>query len=142
MMREDLKQFLSQQHKVACEFGVSDCTLFLADWVAWVDNRDPAADFRGRYSSRAGAQCMIAAAGGLVSLVDRGGWWPRVGDPMPGDVAVVQHRPARLVPGAMAAPRGAICTGGYWAIKAEDWGVVYTRRQDWRALKVWRHPDA
>jgi len=49
-------------------YGRHDCCLFAADVARALTGRDPAADIRGKYRSRQGAQHLIDAAGGLEAL--------------------------------------------------------------------------
>lgn len=53
-------------------WGVRDCTLFAADCVWALTQRDPAAQWRGQYRDEAGAVRLIAAAGGLDRLTEEG----------------------------------------------------------------------
>lgn len=138
-MRSELKDFLAWQKSVTMEWGVCDCTLFCADWVEYLTGRDPAAPWRGTYSSRAGAQAHIAAAGGLPGFGGAIGW-PRVrGEPQAGDIAVLVIRAGPNVPGPIASARFGVFTGNFWAIKPDGVGVQFMRRGLVRVLEMWRH---
>jgi len=59
------------------EWGSNDCCLFAADWVHRVTGRDPAAPYRGTYSSGVGAQRIIDQAGGILELARELGLEPK-----------------------------------------------------------------
>lgn len=142
-MRADLRAFLAHHRRIPFAWGAADCTLFAADWAQWVTGRDPAARWRGGYSSARGAQCLLAGTGGLIAGAAALGWERAAagGVPRSGDIAVILHRPMPLVPETLAAPRFAVRVGGFWAIKAADWGVTLTKPTLWRVLALWRCPD-
>lgn len=50
-------------------WGVSDCTLLVADWVEANDYPDPAAGWRGAYASETECRDLLDARGGLVGHV-------------------------------------------------------------------------
>lgn len=59
------------------EYGVHDCALFAADWVAECTGVDPAADLRG-YSGKEAADEIISSYGSLEALIT-----DRLGEPIP-----------------------------------------------------------
>lgn len=72
--------------------GQVDCCLMLASWAIWLGHRDPAEHLRGTYDSDDGFRAIIAAACGVVPVVEActariGG--RRVQHPSCGDVGVI-----------------------------------------------------
>lgn len=59
-------------------WGVHDCCMNAANLIQAITGVDPAASFRGTYSTESEAQAIIEAAGGLVALIDgiaaQNGW--------------------------------------------------------------------
>ncbi|PHY13252.1 hypothetical protein CSW58_07010 [Caulobacter sp. B11] len=53
-------------------WGVNDCMLFAADWLWSVAGQDPAAAWRGRYRTEAGAARIVRKLGGMVPLMMAG----------------------------------------------------------------------
>jgi len=64
----ELTRFIEERRNQPFEWGANDCCLFAADWVARATGRDPAARYRGTYSSGIGAQRIIDKAGGVLEL--------------------------------------------------------------------------
>ncbi len=54
--------------RVPFVWGKFDCCLFVADCVWALTQKNPATPWRGTYSDEAGAQAIIAAAGGVAGL--------------------------------------------------------------------------
>ena len=50
-------------------WGVSDCSLAIADWAVANGHEDGAADLRGAYATEAECKALLAARGGLVAVV-------------------------------------------------------------------------
>ena len=68
-MATGLNEFLARARQREFIWGVHDCCLFAADWVLEQTGVDPAAQFRGTYSSEAEAQALIAD--GMPALIDQ-----------------------------------------------------------------------
>lgn len=51
------------------EWGVHDCCMMASDIALAITGRDPAELWRGTYSTEAGAEAVIAAAGSLEAVV-------------------------------------------------------------------------
>jgi hypothetical protein len=64
----ELARFIEERRNQPFAWGSNDCCLFAADWVARATGRDPAAHYRGTYSSGIGAQRIIDKAGGILEL--------------------------------------------------------------------------
>lgn len=60
------------------EWGSKDCCLMAADLVLAITGKDPAAAFRGSYSSRLGAARIVAKYGGIdalaAAIANENGW--------------------------------------------------------------------
>lgn len=85
-----LHDFLRLPHRFAWGgVGGDDCTTFCARWIECLTGADPAANFRGAYSTQEEAEAILAAAGGLVAFADRHLGLVRTDDPQPGDVGVI-----------------------------------------------------
>lgn len=59
-----LAAFIEARRHQPFVWGRHDCCLFACDWVVEATGWDPAADFRGRYDSRAGALRALRDIGG------------------------------------------------------------------------------
>ncbi|ABF42158.1 conserved hypothetical protein [Candidatus Koribacter versatilis Ellin345] len=70
---EELARFLRERAAVPFAWGKNDCALFACDAVMAITGVDMAADFRGRYNTKAGATKAIRrfAGGGLDQLADK-----------------------------------------------------------------------
>jgi outer membrane protein assembly factor BamA len=77
----ELVRFIEERRSQPFAWGANDCCLFAADWVARATGRDPAAHYRGTYSSGIGAQRIIDKAGGILELARELGLEP--GKPAP-----------------------------------------------------------
>lgn len=104
------------------QWGVQDCTVWVADWCRLRWGIDPAESYRGRYSSETEALALTAT--GLAATVA-----PhvalRVKDaPDTGDIGVIE------VAGRQVA---AIWSGAHWLFRTQR-GVGMARRA---AIKVW-----
>lgn len=60
--------FVEERRGVPFAWGGQDCCLFAADWVLLCTGEDPAAAYRGTYSSLLGAMRHIKAAGGVRQM--------------------------------------------------------------------------
>lgn len=56
-----LLDFVEARRTVPFVWGTNDCALFAADWVAALTGEDPAAWFRGRYTTEGGAARALLA---------------------------------------------------------------------------------
>jgi hypothetical protein len=65
-----LAGFIEARRSRPFEWGANDCCLFAADWITLATGKDPASELRGKYSTALEAHRYIAAAGGLVALVE------------------------------------------------------------------------
>lgn len=72
--------------------GCEDCTTWCATYAQTITGLDPAADFRGTYSTETEAKALINRHGGLLHLagprLEQQGW-KRVQTPESGDLAVI-----------------------------------------------------
>lgn len=86
-----LAAFIEARQTRAFSWGSSDCCLFVCDGVAELTGTDPAARWRGLYSSEKGARRLIRDNGGVVGLANLA-----FGAPVPpmlagrGDVVLVE----------------------------------------------------
>lgn len=109
-----LDDFIAEHMRRPWEPGRTDCLLAIADWAVSRGYPDPAVDLRGTYDSEAGFEAIIAAAGGVVPLVQRCADFlgvKRVQTAKPGDAAVI---------GSMTAIQrqfGAIWDGRGWRVR-------------------------
>lgn len=111
-----LGAYLTQAASEPWEWGWSDCSTHVADWVLGQTGIDPMAEWRGCYSSAAEAGELIDEAGGLEALFARGldPIWNRRDEPREGAVGVVS------LPGEGGEPIdvGAVHTGRRWSLKS------------------------
>ena len=83
----ELARFIEERRSQPFAWGANDCCLFAADWVTRATGRDPAAHYRGTYSSGIGAQRIIEKAGGILELARELGLKPaQIGLARRGDV--------------------------------------------------------
>lgn len=67
---ERLAALITERRAQPFVWGVHDCCLFAADVVKAMTGHDPAAPYRGTYSTQEGAAKVLANAGGVFALVD------------------------------------------------------------------------
>ncbi len=110
----DLNAYLEEASSRRFQWGIHDCCLFGADWAIRLCGQDPAAAYRGRYSTRIGAALEVGRRGGLMAAV-RGGLEGvgavAVDDYQPGDIGLV----SALTDEGFVSPMVAICTGRKWS---------------------------
>lgn len=108
-MTETLGGYIQRTIGTPWEWGVCDCTIWVADWVLSQTGIDPAAALRGSYATEAEADALVA--GDLAGVVDAQGVLTRTDAPRLGDVGVI------LVGGREVA---AICTDDGWAFRQPE----------------------
>lgn len=64
-----LEDFIRQTCRRQFRWGVSDCSLMVADWCVWVGRDDPAAALRSTYSDEASCRALVAARGDLAAVM-------------------------------------------------------------------------
>ncbi|AXC50071.1 hypothetical protein DRW48_10535 [Paracoccus suum] len=107
-MAEGLNAYLARTWDRPFVWGECDCTLWVADWCAERWGQDPAASFRGRYSTQDEAEALTA--GGLLETIRPFmGFLVEWTEARPGDVGVV------MIDGRETA---AIRTENGWAVKS------------------------
>ena len=108
-----MSAYLRQAAREPFAWGVSDCALFMADWVRFARGLDPAASLRGRYRCHLGAARHIRRLGGLEAMgrtLAAAAGLPETDDPKPGDIGLVRD--------PLAGPLFAIRTALGWVAKA------------------------
>lgn len=98
----DLRAFMRSARRRPFVWGEFDCCLFAADWVALCTGRDPAATWRGTYSTETEARALMDSAGGMSGLLD-----------------AVLHRSDDPAVGILETPQGEACAiraGNLWAV--------------------------
>ncbi len=126
-----LAAFLLNQAHLLFKWGVRDCGLIQADWVVESGRPDPAAAIRGRYDSAESclAVCGVATYREAIEAIADAAGLPRIIDPWPGDIAVID------VPNV--GPMGAIMSvSGSWAFRTTR-GITWTRSAPGRILTAW-----
>lgn len=112
----ELANYLQRAAATPWTWGSHDCCTFPGGWVLERLGADPVARWRGRYSTEAEAEGLIAQAGGLdrlwsLGLSDIG--CAETNEPREGDVGVLhaagEHGPTLV---------GGICVGRRWAVLA------------------------
>lgn len=86
-----LTAYITGMSKSQFEWGVCDCALFTAGAVEALTGADPAAPYRGSYSTAAGAARAIRKAGHKDHIGFVAAHYPPVSRPdlLPGDLAVL-----------------------------------------------------
>lgn len=120
-----LSAFLREASGRRWEWGVTDCLMVPSDWIALVRGADPAAPWRGSYSTEQGCTRLLLRRGGMIAHCDdalsRIGV-RRAGVGRPGDFALVR---ALCVTGIQTV--GAIMVSDREvAIMTQDRGIVMT----------------
>lgn len=107
-MAESLERYLTRTWEEPFEWGKRDCTLWPANWWVARYGEDPAAPYRGRYSTREEADALTGSD--LIATIDGCIFQHRRKTPRRGDIGVVEVIGKELA---------AIFTGSHWAIKTE-----------------------
>lgn len=129
---DPLTQFRAQASGRRFAFGVWDCGLLCAEWVRLVRGVDPAAAWRGRYSTELGLARLLKRRGGLVAHFDQclaGVGIFRTDEPGRGDIAVVET-PQGLT--------GGIVNGVTIMFARADVGLVIRHRAYALTVAAWR----
>lgn len=120
---DEVERAIDRADGVPARWGVDDCTLWIADILRAATGKDPAADFRGKYSDRTTAYELIGPRGlafGIQKRAKRFGWQPlrrvEIAKAEYGDLGI-----ARL-PGVQACVMKV--SGRFW-IGRSDRGVAY-----------------
>lgn len=115
----NIHEFLALPHRFRWGgMGGDDCFTFPASWCLERIGLDPAAEFRGSYSSRKEAHALISSYGGEVGFADRqmsalGAL--RIQHPQDGDVGIVRMLAGESSSDMHIALVGAIRFGPLWA---------------------------
>lgn len=119
----DLGDYLKAACSHRWEPGKRDCCTLPADWAVTWGRGDPMAEWRGLYATDVEARSLVARAGGLANLWQRGleaiDVWG-VNDLAPGDIGVI----IAVGQDAVAEHVGAIWTGKRWAFRAPA-GMIF-----------------
>lgn len=124
----DLSAYIASVRNLPFVYGKHDCGLFAAGAVVAMTGEDPAAEFRGKYSSEIGIAKALKkiGAGDLETTLD----------------TMFETRPVGLLRRGDLAWNGdsvGVCMGGYALFvgqEGEREGLIRVERSDW--LKGWR----
>lgn len=112
---ERLTAFLAEGARTPFVWGVRDCAMWVADWIAAERGADPAHDLRGTFRCHLGSARLQRRSGGLTTLVAgplAAGGLVETDKPAAGDVGVVMTKAGEIA--------GICMGGGLWAVKAKD----------------------
>ena len=126
---ERLSALVAARLRTPFAWGVHDCCLWAADAVLAQTGRDPAAAWRGTYSSRRGAAAVLRQAGGLRAVAALAGREVPAAAALPGDVGLLQRPGGRLL---------GVCAGGSWLVASRG-GLVAVPAE--AAIAAWRCGD-
>lgn len=132
----DIRDYLALPHH--WQWGLTDCTLFTADWVVARTGRDPGAALRGTYSSAEQANAIIDRFGGIEGLVGAklgGLGFERTDHPMDGDIGIVTAFTGFDAEGSVVKDIPAIRFGPLWAVMSAR-GVAM-KKLEWTGA-AWR----
>lgn len=120
------------------QWGLCDCTLFVADWVVDATGKDPGTDLRGTYFDAEGASAVLQAAGGCEALVEAklvplG--FKRSQAPQDGDVGIVRVMTGFDAAGSAVKEIPVIKFGPLWAVMSARGPMV--KKLDWTGA-AWR----
>lgn len=108
----NLEEYARQAQETPFQWGVNDCAMWAASW--WELQRGEPLDLP-RYESRQEADQKIAAAGGLVALIESQiGPSVQYGQPGQGDIAVIETKLGEMT---------AISLGNAYAVARTENGV-------------------
>lgn len=137
----DIHGFIRLPHRFRWGgIGGDDCMTFVGRWAEEVTGRDPVAELRGTYASRAQSIAVIADFGGYDRLIDErlrlcGARRLTLAEPhRDGDIGLVQVETADETGQPYLAHVGAIAFGPLW-ISIAPGGVRGTRA---RRIAAWR----
>ncbi|MFN4296809.1 MAG: DUF6950 family protein [Brevundimonas sp.] len=105
-----LDRFLEEATARRFRDGEWDCQLFPAEWVLRVTGLDPAAEWRGRYSTALGRERILKRGGGPLAVMTKGAesvGLQRTSEPKRGDIGLIRVGGRHY---------GAVCLGGLWAV--------------------------
>lgn len=130
-----LEDFCERTNRLPLVWGLSDCSLLIADWALENGHDDAAAELRGAYDTEPGCRALLAARGGLLAVV---------GGCAAGLALTPLHEPefgAIAVIGSLANPDrqwSAIWNGARWLVKwgnetAAPWTPFAAK-----SLRIWR----
>jgi len=131
-----LEEYVRLPHR--WQWGYTDCTLFVADWVVEATGKDPGAELRGTYFDRTGAAAILRDAGGAERLVSEklsALGFHRVETPRDGDVGMVLALTGFDAGGAKMKDIPAIRFGPLWAVMSARGAMV--KHLDWNGV-AWR----
>jgi len=120
------------------EWGVCDCTLFVASWVLEATGKDPGEGLRSTYSTAAEANAIVDAHGGMVDFID---WrlsshgFMRTEAPVDGDVGLVEVPTGISIDNVAVKIIPAICWGPLWVAMAARGPVI--KKMAWTGV-AWR----
>jgi len=105
-VNDELAEFRRLAAGRTFKIGEWDCALLCAEWVRMLRGVDPAAAWRGRYSTEAEMALILRGRGGIIALFDA--CLGHVGIerspfPMRGDVVIVES-PGGLTGGVLTGP--------------------------------------
>jgi hypothetical protein len=124
-----LDDYLEDADEQPWRWGHVDCVMRPANWIVARTGEDPAAAYRGTYSTQTGAWRLVMRAGGLVTLVgphlERLGW-RRTDDPDSGDVGIVLAAVDQPGGGHSMRPVGALRYGPWWSVRGENF-IAFAR---------------
>ena len=124
-----LDQFLEEATARRFRDGEWDCQLFPAEWVRRVTGLDPAAAWRGRYSTALGRERILKRDGGPLAVMTRGAesvGLQRTDEPKRGDVGLIRLD---------GRDYGAVCLGERWALVTKS-GLAAVKPDE--ILRAWR----
>lgn len=110
---EALAAFLRRALHEPFVWGRQDCALWSASWIGEFRGTDPAAHFRGRYSTALGCSRLLKREGGLETIACRLAaisGLVATSSPEPGDVGIIN---------TIIGPALTIRTASGWAWKAK-----------------------
>jgi hypothetical protein len=116
-------------------WGVSDCSLMVADWCMANGHEDPAIAWRERYADEASCRTLVAQRGDLVDVLDACAisvGLQRIREPEFGCVAVVGSKSNK------ARQWAAIWNGARWAVWLGNAEGVQWQPLMAKALTMWR----
>lgn len=129
-----LPVFLADLARRRWRWGETDCLMVLSDWVRLMRGVDPAAPWRGTYSTEAECWSILDSAGGIEALLTR-----TMAVHGFSQIEVEECGAIGLVTAPTSRGRqstGAICAGPLrWAVTTRDRGLVVAPLVP---LAIWR----
>ena len=116
--RGRLRAYASSAARTPFNYGRHDCALFAAGAVAAMTGEDPAAGWRGRYTTLRGGLRVIRKAGHADHIAAAAAWFTEIPS------AFAQVGDLAVAPGDAGLALGVVAGAHVWVLRPEGLGTV------------------